>query len=63
MKENQFETIKQLDEDGSEFWSSRDLCKALEYKDYRNFLTALKRARIACAHSEEIITDHFVDTT
>jgi hypothetical protein len=29
MKENQFETIKRLDDNGAEFWSSRDLAKVL----------------------------------
>lgn len=60
MTENQFETIKRLDRDGSEYWSSRELAKALEYSDYRNFLTALNKAKVACENSGEVIHNHFV---
>jgi DNA-damage-inducible protein D len=63
MKENQFETIKQLDNNGAEFWSSRDLAKALEYSDYRNFYTAINKAKSACENSGEVVHNHFVDTT
>lgn len=63
MKENQFETIKRLDDDGTEFWSSRDLAKALEYSDYRNFQTVINKAKIACENSGEVIHNHFVETT
>lgn len=61
MKENIFETIKKLDENGSEYWSSRDLSKILEYTDYRNFLTAINKAKVACENSGEVIHSHFVD--
>ncbi len=63
MKENQFETIRRFDENDSEFWSSRDLAKALEYTDYRNFLTAINKAKTACENSGEVIHNHFVDAT
>jgi DNA-damage-inducible protein D len=61
MKENQFETIKRQDESSSEYWSSRDLAKALEYSDYRNFLTVIGKAKLACKNSGEVIHNHFVD--
>ncbi|OGI60968.1 DNA damage-inducible protein D [Candidatus Nomurabacteria bacterium RIFCSPHIGHO2_01_FULL_37_25] len=61
MKENIFETIKRLDDDGKEYWSSRDLAKALEYTDYRNFLGVIDKAKIACENSEEVIHNHFVE--
>ena len=32
-----FENIKKIDDQGKEYWSSRELAKILEYKDYRNF--------------------------
>lgn len=63
MKENQFETIKRLDDDGVDFWSSRDLAKALEYSDYRNFQTVINKAKIACENSGEVIHNHFVEAT
>ena len=61
MKENQFETIKRLDENGREYWSSRELAKVLEYTDYRNFLGVVSKAEIACENSGEVIHSHFVD--
>jgi DNA-damage-inducible protein D len=61
VKENQFETIKRLDDQGREYWSSRDLAKVLEYADYRNFLTAMNKAKVACENSGEVIHNHFVD--
>lgn len=63
MKENQFETIKHSDENGSEYWSSRDLAKALEYSDYRNFQTVVNKAKVACKNSGEVIHNHFVEAT
>ena len=61
MKENTFETIKRIDDNDKEYWSSRDLAKALEYADYRNFLTVVNKAKIACENSGEVIHNHFVD--
>ncbi|PIX67944.1 DNA damage-inducible protein D, partial [Candidatus Shapirobacteria bacterium CG_4_10_14_3_um_filter_35_13] len=61
MKENIFETIKRIDDNGKEYWSSRELAKVLEYTDYRNFLTAVNKAKIACENSGEVIHNHFVD--
>lgn len=61
MKENQFEKIKRLDENGKEYWSSRELAKELDYVDYRNFLTAVNKAKTACENSGEVIHNHFVD--
>lgn len=60
MKENQFETIKQLDNQGHEYWSSRDLAKVLEYVDYRKFLSVIDKAKAACENSGEVIHNHFV---
>mgnify|MGYP001559716314 CR=1 FL=1 len=60
MKTNQFETIKRLDDNGKEYWSSRELAKALEYPDYRKFLNVVDKAKIACENSGEVIHNHFV---
>ncbi len=60
MKENIFETIKKLDNNGSEYWSSRELAKVLEYLDYRKFLNVIDKAKIACENSGEVIHNHFV---
>jgi len=58
---NIFDNIKRFDPDGIEYWSSRDLAKALEYTDYRNFEEVITKARIACKNSQQPDSDHFVD--
>jgi DNA-damage-inducible protein D len=60
MKENQFETIKRIDDNDAEYWSSRDLAKVLEYSDYRKFLNVIAKAKLACENSAEVIHNHFV---
>ncbi len=56
-----FEQIKRLDENGTEYWSARDLSKVLEYLEYRNFQPAIERAKEACQNSGQQIENHFVD--
>lgn len=58
-----FEGIRQLDEDGNEFWSARDLAPLLEYQDWRNFLQVVDKARVACEQSGRPVDDHFGDVT
>ena len=56
-----FESIKDTDKNGNEYWSSRKLAKVLEYADYRNFITVIGKAKEACQNSGIPIEDHFVD--
>lgn len=56
-----FEQIKQLDERGNEFWSARDLAKALDYAEFRNFIPVIERAKEACKNRKHPIANHFVD--
>lgn len=58
-----FENIKKIDENGVEYWSSRDLAKILEYADYRNFITVINKAKEACLNSGNEVLDHFGDIT
>lgn len=60
-KKSLFEHIKKLDENGHEYWSARDLSKALEYSEYRHFLPVLERAKEACANSDQEVSHHFED--
>ena len=45
---NIFENIKHMDEYGNEYWYARELSKVLEYKDWRNFLKGLNKAKDDC---------------
>jgi DNA-damage-inducible protein D len=58
-----FEEIKRVNDHQSEYWSARQLAKALKYKDYRNFETVLKKAKEACKNSDQPVKDHFGDVT
>lgn len=58
-----FESIKQYDENGNEYWTSRNLSRVLEYADYRNFIKVIEKAKTACANSGQVEADHFVDIT
>ena len=63
MMNNIFERIKRLDDDGREYWSSRQLAAALEYADYRNFENVMESAIEACKNSGQPVPDHFVEVT
>ena len=56
-----FENIKKIDEDGREYWSSRDLWKILEYTEHRHFLPVIEKAKISCENSGHLVSDHFED--
>lgn len=58
-----FEEIKKINEYQSEYWSARQIAKVLEYADYRNFETVIKKAKESCKNSDQSIPDHFVDIT
>ncbi|MCL2563873.1 MAG: DNA damage-inducible protein D [Oscillospiraceae bacterium] len=61
--EKLFESIKHTNEFEQEYWSARELAKALEYKDYRNFLVPVDKAMEACQNSGQEIFDHFGEAT
>ncbi|MGI6153582.1 MAG: DNA damage-inducible protein D [Christensenellaceae bacterium] len=56
-----FEDIKCVRQDGSEFWSARELAPALEYLKWENFSKVIDRAMLACKNSGLEIADHFPD--
>ena len=56
-----FEQIKKTDDQGSEYWSARDLAKVLEYSEYRHFKPVTEKAKEACNNSGQDERDHFED--
>ena len=58
-----FEDIKQVDENGNEFWYARALAKVLNYADFRNFLNVIKKAKESCINSGLDFSDHLVEVT
>ncbi|MGU9867715.1 DNA damage-inducible protein D [Kluyvera ascorbata] len=63
MNEQQsFEVIKNVDQEGREYWSARDLGPLLDYKEWRNFQKVISKAAIACEASGQRVSDHFVES-
>lgn len=56
-----FESIRQFDDEGNEFWLARQLAKVLEYSEYRHFQPVIERAKEACRNSGQPVDDHFED--
>ena len=56
-----FESIRQNDASGAEFWLARDLAPLLDYPQWRNFVPVLEKARDACRNSGQPEADHFAD--
>ncbi|HEU5230083.1 MAG TPA: BRO family protein [Ktedonobacteraceae bacterium] len=57
-----FESIKQTNIYGIEFWSARDLAPLLGYVQWRRFEDAIKRAKVSCETNGDSIQNHFVGT-
>ena len=53
-----FKSIKHIDKDGVEFWTSRTLWKVPEYM---HFLPVVEKAKLACRNSGQRVEDHFED--
>lgn len=58
-----FESIKVVRKDGSEYWSARELSKVLQYEKWQNFSKVIDKAMLACKNSGLNILDHFPDVS
>jgi DNA-damage-inducible protein D len=59
-----FDSIKQANVYGVEYWSARELMPLLGYgKSWQNFETALNKAMIACEENGQVVEDHFNAST
>lgn len=54
-----FEGIKRVREDGTEYWYARQLSEVLQYKKWENFAKVLNRAKLACQNSGMDVDEHF----
>ncbi len=54
-----FERIKKTNEQGQEYWSSRELQEALDYKSWDKFLNVIQKAIESCNNSGNKASDHF----
>ena len=59
--EDNFESIKHIDENGIEYWYARELQNVLNYKEWRKFENVINKAKEACENSDISTFDHFVD--
>mgnify|MGYP000408555479 CR=1 FL=1 len=44
VNESLFESIKHINEYGQEYWTARELLRALEYNEYRFFKKVIEKA-------------------
>lgn len=58
-----FESIKQINILGREYWSARDLMQALGYEYWQNFEKVIKKAITAATSPDINLEDHFSDFT
>ena len=54
-----FESLKQNNEHGAEYWSARDLQPMLGYSQWRRFEAAIQRATTSCETSGNNPANHF----
>jgi DNA-damage-inducible protein D len=58
-----FESIKKLDENGTEYWTARELMELLGYSEWRAFDEVIARAIKASTNSGQDTLDHFGQLT
>ena len=58
-KYKNFENIRNVREDGIEYWYARELSKVLEYTKWENFSKVIDKAKIACKNSGFDVSNHF----
>lgn len=57
-----FESVRQFDAQGDEYWSARDLQSLLEYAAWDKFKRVIEKAMEACRQSGHEVEDHFSQT-
>ena len=59
--EENFESIKHLNENGTEYWNARELMTILNYSKWGNFVKVIDRAKESCKNSDINVSEHFAD--
>jgi DNA-damage-inducible protein D len=54
-----FESIRQFNEHGAEFWFARDLQPILDYGSWNKFKNVINKAMTACENAGQITYNHF----
>lgn len=58
-----FESIKVVREDGTEYWSARELSKVLQYEKWQNFSKVIDKSMLACKNSGGNIENDFTEVS
>lgn len=58
-----FDDIMHLEDDGTEWWSAREMMEPMGYARWENTENVIRRAKIACRKSGHQSSDHFRDAT
>ena len=58
-----FEDIKHMDENGVEFWYTRELMPILQYSNWQNFEKIITKAKTSCENSNISAFEHFIDVS
>lgn len=59
--EENFESIKHVDENGVEYWNARELMSILTYSKWGNFEKVINKAKEACENSDISVFDCFAE--
>jgi len=58
--QQQFDSIRQINPYGEEYWSARQLMPLLGYDSWRRFAETIERAIAACRNAGQEVADHFL---